>query len=257
MIKFSVIIPVWNNKEWLTNCFESILDQTFTNYEVIIVDDMSTDGGIEIIREYEKLFNNKCMGCKVIENKTRRLNGGSRNVGIAEASGEYIICIDCDDRFVDNNVFEDIDYKLNGEDIMFLDYIVHTIDYDMTCRQHYETKEEAIFGYTCALWTKVCKKSFLLDNLQKEGTLFEDLGQHYRLVLNCNSFTYLGRPSHIWNRLNSNSISNMTEYEFYRFNFCGELYELIKKQPEGKIKEYLKKKLHEYLKSCNEMVNKL
>ena len=47
MMKFSVIIPVWNNKEWLATCFESILNQTFTNYEVIIVDDMSYDEGIE------------------------------------------------------------------------------------------------------------------------------------------------------------------------------------------------------------------
>lgn len=252
-MKFSVIIPVWNNKQWLDHCFNSILEQTFKDYEVIIVDDMSTDNGMEIIKKYHKLFKK----CKVIKNKTRRLNGGSRNVGIAEASGEYIICIDCDDWFTDNNVFQDIANKLNGEDICFLDYIVHTKDYDMNCIQHYETIDEAIHGYTCALWTRVVKRELLLENLQKEGTLFEDLGQNYRLLLHCKTFTYLGRATHVWNRLNSNSISNMKQYEFYRFNFCGELVELIQDMPDSETRRYLKSKLEEYLGYCNELVNKL
>ena len=71
------------------------------------------------------------------------------------------------------------------------------------------------------------------------------------------SFTYLGRVSHVWNRFNSNSISNMNQYKFYQFNFCGELYEIIREQPEGERKEYLKSKLKEYLKTCNEMVEEL
>lgn len=252
-MRFSIVIPVWNNEKWLEHCFESILEQTYKDYEVIIVDDMSTDNGMQIIKKYEKLFQR----CKVLVNKTRRLNGGTRNVGIAEAEGEYIICIDCDDWLADNKVLEDIDKKLKSEDVCFLDYQVHTKEQDFVCTQHYETLEQALYGFTCALWTKVVKREFLLDNLQKEGTLFEDLGQHYRILMHMKSFTYLGRVSHIWNRLNTNSISNMDQYKFYQFNFCGEIYELIKETPEGEHREYLKKKLNEYLKSCNEMVREL
>ena len=127
----------------------------------------------------------------------------------------------------------------------------------MTCSQHYNTREEALKGYTCALWTRCVKRTFLLDNLQKEGTLFEDLGQNYRLIVHCNTFTYLGRPTHVWNRLNNNSISKMTQYKFYQFNFCGEIFELIKEMPDGEDREYLKGKLMEYLNSCNEMVKEL
>lgn len=252
-MRFSIVIPVYNNEEWLDKCFKSVLEQTYTNYEVIIVDDMSTDNGMKIIEMYKKLFKN----CKVIKNKTKRLNGGSRNVGIAEAKGEYVLCIDCDDWLTDNKVLEDINNKLNGEDILFLDYIVHTKDYDMDCYQHYNTKHEALRGYTCALWTRCIKRDFLLKNLQKEGTLFEDLGQNYRLIVHCNTFTYLGRATHMWNRLNNNSISKMDQYKFYQFNFCGEVYELIKEMPEGEDKEYLKGKLREYLNNCNKMVNEL
>lgn len=256
-MKLSIIIPVWNNKEWLPKCFDSIYNQTYTNYEVIIVDDMSTDNGIEIINEYKKRFKDKGIECKVLVNKTKRLNGGTRNVGIGEATGDYVLCIDCDDWFIDNKVFEDIVNKLNGEDILFLDYVVHTKDYDMNCCQHYKDKAEALRGYTCALWTRAVKREFLLDNLQKEGTLFEDLGQNYRLIIHCNSFACLERATHVWNRLNANSISNMTQYKFYIFNFCGEIYELIKELPEGEDKEYLKGKLQEYVNACNEMVKEL
>lgn len=252
-MKFSIIIPVWNNEKWLEHCFQSILDQSYKDYEVIIVDDMSTDNGMNIITKYQKLFKK----CKVIKNKTKRLNGGSRNVGIAEAKGDYVLCIDCDDWLIDNKVLEDISNKITNQDICFLDYKVHTKDNDFVCSQHYNTLDEAFYGFTCALWTKVVKREFLLENLQKEGTLFEDLGQHYRLILHAKTFTYLGRVSHVWNRLNSNSISNMDKYKFYCFNFCGEIYDLITEQPEGEKKEYLKNKLNEYLKSCNEMVEKL
>ena len=151
----------------------------------------------------------------------------------------------------------DINNKLNGEDILFLDYTIHTKDYDMDCFQHYNNKYEALRGYTCALWTRCVKRTFLLDNLQKEGTLFEDLGQNYRLIVHCNTFAYLGRPTHVWNRLNNNSISKMTQYKFYQFNFCGEIFELIKEMPDGEDREYLKGKLMEYLNSCNEMVKEL
>lgn len=252
-MRFSIIIPVWNNEQWLEKCFTSILNQTFKDYEVIIVDDMSTDNGMTIIRKFEKLFNR----CKVIRNKTRRLNGGSRNVGIAEAKGDYVLCIDCDDWLIDDRVLEDIDKKINNEDVCFLDYRVHTKDNDFDCLQHYEKLEDALHGYTCALWTRVVKRELLLDNLQKEGTLFEDLGQHFRLILHMKSFTYLGRVSHIWNRLNTNSISNMNQYKFYQFNFCGEMYELIRETPQGEIRDYLKNKLNEYMNSVNEMVKEL
>lgn len=256
-MRFSVIIPVFNNKEWLPKCFDSILSQTFTDYEVIIVNDMSTDGNKEIIKLYKPRFIEKCKGVKIINNKTKRLNGGSRNVGIAEAKGDYIISIDCDDYFIDNKVFDDINNKLIDEDIMLLDYQVHTKNYDVNCCQHFNSIDEAIHGYTCALWAKVVKRKFLLNNLQKEGTLFEDMGHHFRLMLNCKSFVCLGRVTHVWNRLNANSISNMKQYAYYRFNFCGEMYELLQSMPQSETRNYLKSKLMEYLKLCNEMADNL
>ena len=253
-MKFSIIIPVFNNEEWLGKCFNSILEQTFTNYEVIIVDDMSTDNGMKIIEEYQKKFKN----CKVIKNKTKRLNGGSRNVGIAEAIGEYIICIDCDDWLADNKVLEDINNKLNGEDIMFLGCVMHKQDGDIDLIPNYKSLDEALRGCLCALWTKVVKREILQNCLMKEGTLFEDLGHHYRLITKIKTFTNLGRASHVWNRFNTNSISiGREDWCWYRFNFCGEMYELIQETKDEKLRQFFIDALKLYFNACKNEVDKL
>lgn len=256
-MRFSVIIPVYNNKEWLPKCFDSILNQTFTDYEVIIVDDMSTDGNIEVIKEYVKKFKDRCKGVKFIKNKSKRLNGGTRNVGIVEAKGEYTISIDCDDWLIDDNVFKNINDKLDGEDIMFLGYLGYTGNNNFKCIPIYKDLEEALRGKAFALWTRVVKTDLLKQVLFKEGTLFEDVGQHYRLIEKCNTFSCLGQITHIWNRTSTNNISSRKDWVWYRFNFCGEMYELIRNTTNPERKEFYLDVLKQYMLSLNDMVNSL
>ena len=256
-IRFSIIIPVWNNEEWLEKCFESILNQTYKNFEVIIVDDMSTDNGMKIIEKYQHLFQLNKIKCKVIKNKSKRLNGGTRNVGIVEAVGEYIMAIDCDDWFYNNTVLEDINNQLDGEDCMFLGCIMSTKDGDVPLIPVHKSWDEALKGCLCALWTKCVKREILQNCLMKEGTLFEDLGHHYRIMTKIKTFSSFGKPSHVWNRFNANSISNMEKYSFYRFNFCGELYELIQDTTDPELRKFFIDALRTYFRACEEEVNKL
>lgn len=257
-MRFSIIIPVWNNEEWLAKCFQSILDQTFTDYEVIIVDDMSTDNGMQIIEEYQKKFKDRCKGCKVIKNKSKRLNGGTRNVGIVEATGEYIMAIDCDDWLYNEKVLEDINNKLNGEDCMFLGCIMHKPDGDINLIPEHKTWEDALKGCLCALWTKCIKREILQSCLMKEGTLFEDLGHHYRIMTKIKTFSNFGKPSHIWNRFNVNSISiGREDWCWYRFNFCGEMYELIQETKDEKLRQFFIDALKLYFNACKKEVDKL
>lgn len=257
-MRFSVIVPIYNNKDWLPHCFDSILEQTFTDYEVILVDDMSYDGNIEVIEKYLPKFKKKCKGVKFIKNKSKRLNGGTRNVGIIEAEGEYVFSIDCDDYLIDNNVLSDIDKKLNGEDVMFLGYKMLLAD-NSTCEYipDFKSIDEAIEGHSCSLWTRVVKTSLIKQVLYKEGTLFEDQAHHYRLMEKTKTISCLGRVTHIWNRKNQNQISKRDDYCWYRFNFCGEMYELIRTTKNDKRKEYYKGILKMFMNSCNEMVDSL
>ena len=98
VMKFSIIIPCYKVEQYLHQCVDSVLAQTFDDYEVILVDDGSPDGSPAICDEYSKKSNK----VKVIH----KLNGGlsdARNVGLKEASGDYIVFLDSDDWWCDNN----------------------------------------------------------------------------------------------------------------------------------------------------------
>lgn len=88
----SVIVPVYNIEEYLPTCIESILNQTYKELEVLLIDDGSTDNSGNICDEYAKLDNR----CTVIHQKNKG-SSGARNIGLEHATGEYISFIDGDD----------------------------------------------------------------------------------------------------------------------------------------------------------------
>lgn len=93
MSKLSVIIPVYNSEKFLSRCIESIINQTFLNMEIILVNDGSTDNSLTICKEYAE----KDGRIKVIDKKNEG-SGPTRNMGIEVASGEYLVFPDSDDR---------------------------------------------------------------------------------------------------------------------------------------------------------------
>ncbi len=100
MIGISIIIPVYNAEKYLKCCFKTLDDQTFRDFEVVFVNDGSTDGSLQLIEDYVKDKEN----CKVYSKE----NGGqssARNLALTKISGEYIIFLDCDD-YLDNDYLE-------------------------------------------------------------------------------------------------------------------------------------------------------
>lgn len=99
-IKVSVIIPVYNTRQYLQECMDSILKQSLDSIEIIIVDDGSTDGSLELVKEYEKTHSNIC----VIYQKNKK-QGAARNAGLKIARGEFVYFIDSDD-ILENHALE-------------------------------------------------------------------------------------------------------------------------------------------------------
>ena len=247
-MKFSIVIPSYNSANYTEKLIKSILNQTYTNYEIIFVDDVSTDDSVKIAKKILKKPH------KVIELKSKRLSGGARNVGICEAIGDYIVCIDSDDWLKDDYVLEDIANKLNGEDIMFLGYEMYGAD-NSSVVLDIHNKDEAIKCGFGANWLKVVKRQLYLEHLLPEGTLFEDRFNHLELCIYANTFTSLGRATHIWNRTNENCTTLSNKWCWYRFEYCGELYRLIQKVEDNNIRNMLINELHMYINSCYDMVN--
>lgn len=108
----SVIIPVYNVEKYLNKCIESVLSQTFPNIEIILVDDGSTDNSGVICDEYAK------KNCRI--KSFHKKNGGlssARNYGINIASGDYLIFLDSDDYWIDNNILQKFIRKAKDYDL--------------------------------------------------------------------------------------------------------------------------------------------
>lgn len=118
MIKISVIIPVYNTQEYLPKCIESVLSQPFENFEILLINDGSTDNSGAICDSYA-----------MSDSRIRVLhkeNGGvssARNLGIEKAEGEYTIHLDSDD-YISTNMLEEMYNKatLDNCDILIADY---------------------------------------------------------------------------------------------------------------------------------------
>lgn len=108
--KISIILPNYNNEKYLKEAIESVLKQTYINFELIIVDDASTDGSLEIIRA----FNDKRI--KVITSEVNRHVAYASNLGIQYASGEYIAKIDSDDIWENQKLEKQIEFMENHKE---------------------------------------------------------------------------------------------------------------------------------------------
>ena len=96
---FSVIVPMYNSKKYIAECLESIIRQSEKDYEIIVVDDGSTDDSYQIASDYREKFDNIVL--------LHKPNGGvasARNYGIREATGQYIVFLDSDDVMVESGL---------------------------------------------------------------------------------------------------------------------------------------------------------
>ena len=119
-IKTSVIIPVYNTKEYLEQCVESVLAQTQKEIEIILVDDGSTDGSNRIIQKYEK----KYPFVKAIYQENQKL-GAARNAGVKAASGKYVYFLDSDD-YIREDLIEESFFLAEKEHLDFVMFDAQT-----------------------------------------------------------------------------------------------------------------------------------
>ena len=125
-IKISVIIPVYNATKFLGECLDSVLSQTFDDYEIVCVNDGSTDSSLEMLKAYQA----KSSKIKIVD----QVNQGvctARNNGIASAAGKYIFLMDNDDTLMEDTCFEVLHEKAekNSLDILCFNYsFSHGVD---------------------------------------------------------------------------------------------------------------------------------
>ena len=91
-MKYSIIVPIYNAEKYLRKCLDSLVNQTYSNYEIILVNDGSVDNSNVIIEEYAKKYN-------FIKSYTKENTGvaDTRNYGISKVNADYMLFVDSDD----------------------------------------------------------------------------------------------------------------------------------------------------------------
>lgn len=209
-MKFSIIMPNYNNEKWLEKCLGSALRQSYKNYEIIFVDDMSTDKSREIAKELLREEDT------YVELKTKRYNGGARNEAIIRATGDYLVFLDSDDWFEDNYVLHDYNRALqsNAVDVMFVnlykqEYGIKTIEWNKVYKDKYEAMA-SLHGGACL---KVIKRELAQrpECLYNEGTLQEDRNHHSRICYYMKTFSHLDRFGSVYNKDNRSSTTKVRD----------------------------------------------
>lgn len=216
---FSIIVPIYNSEDFLKKCLDSIIMQSFTDYEVILIDDGSTDSSLKICREYEKID----VRFKVFTKK----NGGAssaRNLGIENSSGKYLIFLDSDDFWI-NDWLGKAEKKLIFEkdtEVLFLqtsklkksgeftDSVGYKFDVlNQTQLYEYISKQKKVSVSACL---KVTKKSLFTDRelYFQESLLAEDIDWFFKLITKANFFSSLDCPVYCY-RIRENSISRTAD----------------------------------------------
>ena len=208
--KIGIIVPNYNYEHTLEKCLKSILNQTYKNYQIIFVDDVSTDNSVSIAKELLKPPH------KVVELRQKRLNGGARNEGYLHLDDkvDYIYYIDSDDWLYDDTALEKINRKLQTRpDVLFVGMAQFKNNKTTPCFiPQYKDKYEAIAGWSGSCG-KVIKKSLATrqECLYNEGTLKEDKNQHCKICIYMNSFSCLTDLIYVWNRENHKSVTTIRE----------------------------------------------
>ncbi len=212
--KIGIIIPNYNYEHTLAKCLESIVQQTYQNYEIVFVDDCSTDNSVEIAKLFQINYGKDKV--KIVQLKQKRLNGGARNEAYLHLSDDvdYVYYVDSDDWLYDEHSLEKINNKLQTKpDVLFVGMASYKNDKLTTCFiPQYKDKYEAIQGWSGSCG-KVIKKNLATrqECLYNEGTLKEDKNQHCKICIYMNDFKLLQEPVYVWNQQNHKSVTTIRE----------------------------------------------
>lgn len=219
----SVIVPVYNQKEYIHKCLESIINQTYNNLEIILVDDGSNDGSEKICFDYQ----NKNSNITLIQ----KINGGlssARNIGIEAANGKYITFVDSDDYLSINFIKEAVAVlEKNKADIVIFkmlfvgekfnkEYIERREEYDLYQILPEKTIEESLYQrkFGCCAPGKLYKKECFFNIRFPIGRVSEDLAIFHKIVDNANrifffdkiGYYYRQQPKSIMHKFNKKRI---------------------------------------------------
>lgn len=224
-MKLSIIVPVYNmaSENKLTWCLDSLINQTISDYEIVAVDDCSTDESMDILKDYERRYPDKF---RAIHSEVNHHQGGAKNIGIKSATGDWIGFIDADDWIVPD-FYERMIGKAEetGADIVGCDYslvhehtytvgdeIVANSSFEQVGELNHKSKASLILdgGSLCV---KIFKRKTIIENQLwfPEDIFYEDNAMSSSFMLSANRFEYINEPLYYYYQHGDSTVHTFSE----------------------------------------------
>ena len=222
MPKVSIIVPVYNEEEYVSTCLDSLINQTLDDIEIITIDDNSTDNSLNILLDYARKYPN----IKVYHNEKNIGQGASRNKGLSFATGEYIGFVDSDD-YIRNTMYEDM-YKalINNNypeivttEILFVkDDGYANRDLEFLARGKEKVinpmvDKNAVISESPAVCNKIFRRDTLKDFYFVEDSLFEDISFSYTKYMEASKIVSIPSINYFYRRDINRGVSSINYRE--------------------------------------------
>ena len=227
MILVSIIIPVYNVQEYINDCLASVYTQNYSNLEIIIVDDCSSDESLSIADEWIKLLRSK-FPCKVITHKKNKGLSAARNSGIEASNGDYLFFLDSDDELYPDSIYtlvsllfsspKGVDFVVGGFEMIGVNYL-----YPVLSASYMQSNHEILSDYLLNKWpimacNKLIRRSLVMHYSLwfEDGLLHEDELFSFKLACICEKVCTTNKLTYIYKVRSSGSITSTRGEYHYR-----------------------------------------
>lgn len=243
--KVSIVIPNFNAENYISNCIESVLNQTYENIEVIIIDDGSTDRSWNIIKEYKKIYPN------IIIQQQENMNASiARNKGIDLATGDYIIFLDSDDELFNEGIEVLVNsIEENNSELAIGNFICINENEEIIGKENIVDNKINCINPMEYVGTvpNPSNKLFRLDIIKNNNIYFgnvrigQDLNFFLKYIIYCKSISLINKNIYMWRKVNT-SMTNSRNFRIFdiveNFNNINDFY--IKNKKGDLYEDYIK-----------------
>lgn len=223
-MKLSIIVPVYNMAAdgKLEYCLESLVHQTLEDYEIIAVDDASTDNSLDILKKYEEKYPDRL---RAVHSGVNRRQGGAKNIGLSLAKGEWIGFIDSDD-WITPDMYEKLlkkaeetgadmvgcDYHLTDEHSMKIGKVVPNSRPEQ-CGVLTPEKYRSLILDSGSLVVKVYRREIFMDHEIRfpEHIFYEDNAVGDAVMLHAKHYEYIPEPMYYYYQHNTSTVHTITK----------------------------------------------
>jgi glycosyltransferase involved in cell wall biosynthesis len=248
----SLIIPVYNVRDFINQCLESVLAQDYKNIEVIIINDKSPDDSMELAKENIEGLKNK-YHTLVIEHEKNRGLSGARNSGLLQAKGRYVLFLDSDDELEEQAVsclVRGIEETQENVDVVIGNFTAYDgSKRSALAKKIYQSNYDIFYSFLkkqwyVMAWNKLISREFLSRNniWFEEGLLHEDTLFSYELAFHAESMAFCGENTYKYRIKRQGSITS----KYTCRNFENLIY-ITGKKIALFNKTYLQKEFFEYI----------